>query len=78
MGTRAVILVTGSHYQGENIPQTICLYRHHDGDPDWTLKDIAAGIRTAKNLRAAQFQQWADPPVQLHARQDAGRLHNRR
>jgi hypothetical protein len=31
MGARAVILVTGSHWQGRDIAQTVRLYRHHDG-----------------------------------------------
>ena len=55
MGTRAIILVTGSHWQGEHIPQTVRLYRHNDGDPAWMLKDIAAGIRKADDVRFAQL-----------------------
>jgi hypothetical protein len=61
MGTRAVILVTGSHWQGRHIPQTVRLYRHYDGDPAWTLKEIAAGIRAADKLRVAQVHRWNDP-----------------
>jgi hypothetical protein len=37
------------------------LYRHQDGDPDWTLKDIAGGIRAADKVRPAQIRRWADP-----------------
>jgi hypothetical protein len=61
MGTRAVILVTGLHWQGETIPETVRLYRHHDGDPSWTLKDIADGIRAAEKVCSAKTRRWADP-----------------
>jgi hypothetical protein len=60
MGVRAVILVTGSHWQGQDIPQTVRLYRHHDGDPDWMLKEIAEGIRAADKLRSARVRRWGD------------------
>lgn len=49
MGTRSIIMVTGKGEHGEG-HETVRLYRHFDGDPQWNLPAIIAGIKRAEAL----------------------------
>lgn len=60
MGTRAVILVTGSHWQGEAIPQTVRLHCHWAGGLEDTLPTLADGVRRGHRLVDRRRRWWPD------------------